>query len=368
MTAASLCEAADRAPPHLPNTPSVGQSASTAPARISVVWPSSLGDFRPPPQLIKGLLFDGSLALLYGDSNTGKSTLAVDMGMSVARGALWRDKAVQQGAVFHFAGEGVAGLRQRVHAYCVRHGLDPSDVRYGILHGSFDLVRGEDVGALIEAVNASKRSTEPVRLIIVDTLARCAGIDENNGNDMRQVIAGADRIRVETGATVMLVHHTGKNPSQGARGHSSLRAAVDTELLVTDGPGGRTVSVTKQRDLAQLPAMRFDLPPVEIGTSEGEPLTACVVEHEDSAPPGQGMSGRSMSQRALIDFLAKRVGRGEALGTLSELKAMARTDLKMPRSTAQDTVKSLVRTGIIAVDKSGQCQLTSQPAEKPAVA
>ena len=49
-------------------------------------------------------------------------------------------------------------------------------------------------------------------LIIVDTLARCmVGGDENSAKDMGLFIAHADALRKETGATVLIIHHTGKN-------------------------------------------------------------------------------------------------------------------------------------------------------------
>jgi len=48
----------------------------------------------------------------------------------------------------------------------------------------------------------------------------------------------------------MLIHHSGKNAAAGARGWSGVRAAVDTEIEVTDSSSGRCAEITKQRDLS----------------------------------------------------------------------------------------------------------------------
>jgi hypothetical protein len=123
-------------------------------------------------------------------------------------------------------------------------------------------------------------------LVIIDTMARAmAGGDENSGQDMTRAVSAIDAIRAATGAHVCVVHHCGKDEARGARGHSSLRAAVDTEIEVSrpEGEPITTVRVTKQRDLPMGEPMPFSLKVVELGTDcRGRPITSCLVHHEDS--------------------------------------------------------------------------------------
>ncbi len=49
---------------------------------------------------------------------------------------------------------------------------------------------------------------------------------------MGALVRCMDLIRQETGACVLFVHHSGKDAAKGARGHSLLRAAIDTEIEV----------------------------------------------------------------------------------------------------------------------------------------
>jgi len=83
------------------------------------------------------------------------------------------------------------------------------------------MVRGIDIGT-------------PIGLIIIDTLSRVmAGGNENSPEDMGALVRNIDRLRAETGAATILVHHSGKELARGARGHSLLRAAADTEIEMT---------------------------------------------------------------------------------------------------------------------------------------
>ena len=120
-------------------------------------------------------------------------------------------------------------------------------------------------------------------LVVIDTLARAfAGGNENDSEDMGRFVRNVDRIRRATGAAVLVVHHSGKNAAAGARGHSSLRAATDTELeLVVDKDGVRTLNSTKQRDIEAAPPIRLALIPVILGQDEdGEDIASCVVSIE----------------------------------------------------------------------------------------
>ena len=265
------------APDYPPPAP-VAHEASQRGLRIT--WPGDADCIEPPPQLVQGLLVDGSLALLYGASNVGKSTLAVDIGLAIARGVPWAGRDVLQGLVLHIAGEGFRGVHQRIAAHCRAHEVDKASIPYAVVDGASDLLEGEQLGRLIaEIKGASEARGKSTRLIIVDTLARLFAADENDGSDMRAIVAACDALREATGACVLVVHHSGKSLELGARGHSSLRCAVDTELQVTGEVNPRTLAVRKQRDLPPGEPMGFDLRAVEIATdTNGQPVTACVVE------------------------------------------------------------------------------------------
>jgi hypothetical protein len=91
---------------------------------------------------------------------------------------------------------------------------------------------------------------------------------------MGALVKHLDALRVSTQAHVMVVHHSGKDTAKGARGHSLLRAATDSEIEVQAG----LAKITKQRDMEMGAAIGFDLVPVDLGaSSEGDRVTSCVA-------------------------------------------------------------------------------------------
>ncbi|MFP5368024.1 MAG: AAA family ATPase, partial [Actinomycetes bacterium] len=151
----------------------------------------------------------------------------------------------------------------------------------------------------------------------IDTLARAfAGGNENASEDMGLLVLNMDKIREETGACVLFIHHSGKDAAKGARGHSSLRAALDTEIEVKadEETGAKVASVVKQRELAKGQVFGFNLETVVLGQNRyGEDVTTCLVRSANvqADTSGHQKSGRmSVDQQAaysvLCDLIAER--------------------------------------------------------------
>ena len=156
----------------------------------------------------------------------GKTFLALDLAHHVARGQSWHGRRVDGGRVLDLALEGGDTFENRVVA------LDRPDFWY-LRTGVTLFGQGSDATALVAAVAHDAAVRGPWRLIVVDTLARAMGSgDENAGADIAGLVANLGHLRQATGAHIMLIHHPGKDASRGARGHSALRAAIDTEIVV----------------------------------------------------------------------------------------------------------------------------------------
>jgi len=256
-----------------------------APPRPKLFW-EVMRDIRlnrSSPALIKSLLELGALSVLFGDSNTGKSFFAIALGMHVALGWAWRGRKVTQGAVVYIAAEGGQGFKKRLLAARQHYDLGDRNVPFYLVPCPINLLDPDaDTGALIELIRTVEEDAgQKVVLVIVDTLARAlTGGDENSSEAMGAFIANLDRIRTATGAHVGVVHHSGKDRSKGARGHSSLRAACDTEIQIADG----VATVTKARESERAEAMPFKLHVVSIGEDEdGDPITSCVAVADSAA-------------------------------------------------------------------------------------
>ena len=314
-------------------------------------WARNFPKVKTPQMVVAGLLETGTLACLYGESNSGKSTFALEIALQVSHGAPWRGRRTRKGIVLWLSLEAASGTRRRVAAHCIKHGTDPDSLLFADVTAAVQFLELDDVRRLVDAVQIAETETaEKCVLVVVDTLARAmAGGDENGSQDMGRLVKGCDHVRRETGATVLLIHHSGKDPAKGARGSGSLRAAVDTEIEVSGQENPRQAKVTKQRDLPGGEVFAFDLEAVEIGDDDetGEAVMACAVVHRDDVPATRARpSGRN--QLMLLAAIREHVrNTGSNVIASSDLRAIAKAQGLNDRRRFSEARESLERDDVL---------------------
>ena len=248
--------------------------------------------------LIEGLLDRGSMALVYGASGSGKTFFALDLSAHVALNWEWRGKAVNQGSVVYIAAEGGLGLEERLTAFRQHHETDAKGVPLYVIPEPIDLCRSPgDTKLLLERLSG----LADIVLIVIDTLSRAmSGGNENSSDDMGAFVRYCDQLRMATGASVLIIHHAGKDDSRGARGHSLLKAAADTEIEVTssEASGLHTATVTKQRDYRGGEALAFRLEQIELTDR-----TACVLVPSEAVPPKTTGAKLTANQQSMLNIL-----------------------------------------------------------------
>ena len=229
------------------------------------------------PWIVKGVLPQAGLAVIYGASGAGKSFVVLDLALAIAQGRPWRGRKVRQGRVAYVAAEGADGFRKRLAAYAQHHKVDLAQVPVSVLNGAPNLMLLEDAKDLAAGVLAAGADTS---VIVVDTLAQTTpGANENAGEDMGKALGHCKRLHELTGALVVLIHHSGKDQARGARGWSGLRAAADAEIeVVRTETGQRSLRLSKAKDGEDGLEWGFALDVVQVGVDEDlEPITSCVV-------------------------------------------------------------------------------------------
>ncbi len=319
--------------------------ASTLPLQ----WARDLGDeAEVPPQLVEGVLTAGGLSSVNGQPNAGKSYIAGHLALCVAAGREWLGRRVAPGGwALYVAAEGAASVRARWQADRKHFGHELG--RIALVARSLNMLDpSPDVDALIAtAREVAQASGGGPGLIVVDTVARVmVGGDENTAVDMGRLIGAADRLREATGAHVMLIHHMGKDAARGARGHSSLKAALDTEIEVTVDEATKThyAKLTKQRDLpskGETFACKFI--PVELGVDQwGNPITACAVEPSEVGIGKPAPKRMTASQGAVMAFLAGRAEGARRAAIVAGLEAQG-----VARSAVYKAVGDLLVAGLL---------------------
>jgi len=224
--------------------------------RLSLIDDAELATRKPPNALIAGMIPEGGLAVLYGESGLGKSFLALDLAYSIATNIPWMNRAVAPGPVIYIAGEGIGGLPKRTAAWKDAHeAKGPIEVHF--ISDPVLLTVESDVSELTMLL--ASLEPEP-QLIVVDTLARAmAGADDSSGKDMGNLIQAVDRLRTMFGCAVLLVHHSTKKEGRVERGSSQLRGAADSMMSVTTHGSSLKLSSEKSKDYEPFDDIEFSL-------------------------------------------------------------------------------------------------------------
>jgi hypothetical protein len=305
-----------------------------------------------PGYVVKGLLSRHSHALMYGPPGAGKSFLALDLAYAVAQGREWMGHKVNGGIVVYIPFEGGGGMGKRVQALVAKHGHAPN---FRVIESpDYNLQELSGRQALGQDLAAALGDEKPV-LIAFDTLARCLRGDENSAKDMGELNSAIAALIESTGCCALLIHHSGKDASRGARGSSALLGALDTEIQIDDSQ----IRATKQRDVELGAPIGFKLTPVLVGTDEdGDQIYSCTVEPATAStgakwkPTGQTLD----AWHALCNLAPNNEAVTKKEWAEAFTKAAWPTDPPKPddqRRRFRAAVKALVRAGKVVESPDG---------------
>lgn len=288
---------------------SLADTGSSSPTAAEVVkratalpieWAGSVEPMIEGLWLVDDWLPAHGVAAIYGHPGSGKSFLAMDMGLRIALGWEVAGRRVEQGLVLYLCAEGQTGFRNRLAAFRSIHDV-PASVPFAFIPVSIDLQAVDgDRSKLIAAVReAAAICGQPPRLVVIDTLSKTFGAGKENTDDMASYVANCAAVADAFECCALIVHHRPKDrEGRDLRGHSSLRAGVETAILV-EGGAVKSASIVKQKDGPDNERFPFALKLVELGTnSRGKVVTSCVTEY-----PGSGVEAdASPVARAIISL------------------------------------------------------------------
>lgn len=249
------------------------------------------------------------LGMIFGQSGSGKSFLAIDMMTSIAMGSKWFGLETEKAKIVYVAAEGAGGVKKRFLAQEISGRVNLSSLEIQIVDVAPNFLRDDDVNlaAAIEAAGGAD-------IVVVDTLAQTTpGGNENSSEDMGAALSRCKRLHETTGAMVILIHHSGKDSSKGARGWSGIRGALDFEIEVCKSAMCRVAKVTKQKDGDDSASFYFDLKPVTIGQRGMKSITSCVIDETTPKIVPERLLPKGEWQKRVWDFVqqerdAGRVG------------------------------------------------------------
>ncbi len=259
----------------LPTTPS-GSSPTRGAIRFTTFADIGLEGI-DRPHLVAGFLPLQAVCSVYGPFGSGKTAMLLHLALCLITGRRFFSRNVLPSAVLYVAAESADSTSLRVRAIrkayerelaavttseSIRFQLkrnkegglikplklyrddDGNLMRFPKLKRELVLAeRGidlftEELADQTQSELVAKAKAIGARLIVLDTLSQATpGMNENAPNDGSLVLNRLKRMAEETGATVIFVHHTGKNLTLGQRGHVVLSANAEELFEVLDGIG-----------------------------------------------------------------------------------------------------------------------------------
>ncbi|MFL1493293.1 helicase RepA family protein [Pseudomonas antarctica] len=223
-----------------------------------------------PPALdyVFGSFVAGTVGALVAPGGTGKSFWALQTAMAVAchvpEGNLVEINPPSNGPVVYLALEDSEQvLAHRLHAIgrCIRnrskHPDDATEALHAIAENlTIEPMMGKRLDVMTNAgMEAVLNLQETPRLIVLDTVSRIHGLDENSNRDMSLLISRLEELALKSGAAVLLIHHVskasrrdGQHDQYSARGASAL---IDNArwcgslTQMTDDEAKRLIEVSK---------------------------------------------------------------------------------------------------------------------------
>jgi AAA domain-containing protein len=277
----------------------------TEPKRPAILSLAELRALPPPVWLVHGLVPEKSLVVPYGPPKAGKTFVILSLGLHIAAGREWFGHPVQQGAVVYIAGEGTGGLSMRLRAM-QQHYQIGDEAPFWVIPKAVNFRVPADVNALEATIRATVGNV-PVRLVVIDTLARAMpGADENSAQEVGAVIAAADYIKEALHCTTALVHHEGKDGERGARGTSALRGAWDAAYRIVSEGDDISLTVIDQKDAESGQRLVFRMEEIQVGIGRSS-LVPVLNEDAGEAPARRprDISGHAgLVLQALRDIMA----------------------------------------------------------------
>jgi hypothetical protein len=259
-------------------------------------------DPAPTAWLVKNILPQTGTGLISGQWGTYKTTVALDVAVSVMTGTPFAGRyAVRRsGGVAYLALEGAGGLASRLTAIARTRGC--TEALPFLYRSDCPALTAPDAlnklaAMIVRAANLIRGKFDvPTVLVFVDTVVTAAGYsksgDDNDAAIAQHIMSVLSGLSQRTGVLAVGIDHFGKVTETGTRGSSAKEGHADAVLaLLADRELNGTVTNTrlamrKLRDGASGLEIPFTPKTVEVGTdADGDPITRVVIDW--AAAPGQ---------------------------------------------------------------------------------
>lgn len=190
-----------------------------------------------PPQIISdGILIDEGLLLITGEAKARKTFLAYNLAFGIAKGGDFAGfKFPVRKKVLFLVAE---GGRHSNYARLKKISNSFDEGKLGELNFSFKNKLLFDNGSTDLKDLRDKIIEKKYEVVFFDPFVRYHTANENSAQEVAEVFRTIRELMNELNISVVLVHHTGKNAYQGARGSSVINGEYDSQITIKKEKNG----------------------------------------------------------------------------------------------------------------------------------
>jgi AAA domain/Primase C terminal 2 (PriCT-2) len=265
----------------------------------------------PPDYLVDGVLQRRYCYSVTARTGHGKTAVAMRVTAHVAIGRPMGGLEVARGTVVYLAGENPTDVTMRWLGVTQDMGIDPeiADVHF--------ITERCPLGQIANRIRqeVEQKGLEPV-LVVVDTSAAYAGVDDENDN--AQIIAHAQLIRTLTelpgGPCVLALCHPTKRAANDdliPRGGGGYLAEVDGNIALIKGETLVTAAAQGKFRGPEFPPLNFELEGVyhpRLKDSKGRSIQTVIARPVDAERQGAIETAGRQSEDTILRILDKKPG------------------------------------------------------------
>lgn len=207
----------------------------------------------PPPFdfVLPGMLA-GTVGFILSPGGAGKSMLALEAACAIAGGVPEADllglSPVRGRALYIAAEDPEVAIWHRLHAMgkrfatSTREAIAENLTVQSIVGHRPDIMSVDWQDAIIAAGAGH-------RIITIDTLTRFHQLDENSNGDMGRVISTLEYIAKETGAAILVIHHSSKAMAVAGRGDEQQSSRGASSLIDNARWAANMMGMTKDESM-----------------------------------------------------------------------------------------------------------------------
>ena len=269
-------------------------------AEFLVIRPSiAFSKILPPPIYVLPSLRPRTVGLIVAQEGVGKSFLALEIGLAKASGCDLTGIGITGpgNGVVYFSKEDppeiIEERLQSISPFIPNEGIARADgLEIISLYGKPATLASEKSTVNEKLVRQIIKTGSGKDLLIFDTLRKLHDLEENSSGEMKVLLEIFDRIALETGAAVLLIHHTNKSANlNGQQGDQS--SARGSNAIV--GNTRWSLHLETVKDDSGEKRIKVSIPRASYGPEGGEwwlERTAGGVLVAGTPPPGKEGGGK----------------------------------------------------------------------------